>query len=610
MPESSGNSFQKALAAWRNVNLSTLQKQLDSQGSEIVEGQKESLLKRKELAQKTKDFRKLSEEEKTGNIKGLLKAYQSEIDALTKRAKLSEGAFLSLHNLLGNAPDPYPLLELTLDQAVASDEAERLSKENAELKKQIVSQSDIADLERRLVKAQQDVLTLSNEKEHAKEVEMRALFEEKEKNWAEREAELQRKVSEARDLVREMAASHEATQARLSAHDKKIDEGLVGRLAELDIVASDLERANLRIVQVERRNEELCSEIAALQSGKGTGAEAKAEKLQDTLKVLEEDYHNLTRVLERTNLERKTESQDLQKRIVSLEKDLSRRNEDLETLRDRLKQREDYDEIKRELDILKLIEFPTVEDETAEGENASTEETPRTNLEKLLLSTNKKLNNDLTLLRVARSELEEHLLDLQTDLDLANRELLDQKQLTAKLEQDLSKVQDRRASTLGAPSVIGTTRYSRSIRPSSPAGSIINAREDLLSSVVEKPDMSILPIITQQRDRFRSRNSELEDELRQQFATISALRSEVQQLQKDNLQLYERSRYLGDYRRGDLAITVGEGSQMERYRNQYEKSVNPFENFRGKETARILRSLNPLEIIFLWCIQLDYMFLL
>ncbi|OLL25111.1 Protein CASP [Neolecta irregularis DAH-3] len=580
MPESSGNSFQRALAVWRNVNLSTLQKQLHSQGSEIIEGQKESLLKRKDLSQKTKDFRKLSEEEKTGNIKGLLKAYQSEIDALTKRSKVSESAFLSLHNLLANAPDPYPLLELMLDQAIAFDETEHLAKENAELKKQIVSQSDVADLERRLAKAQEDVVALSREKEHAKEVEMRALFEEKEKNWAEREAELHRQVNEARDLVRDMAASHEATQARLSAHDKKTDEGLIGRLAELDIAASDLERANLRIVQVERRNEELCSEIAALRSGKGTGAEVKAEKFQETLKVLEEDYHNLTRVLERTNLERRIESEKLQKMIASLEKDSSRKGEDLNTLRNRESWISSKQDLYFAISNTQLIEFSTIEEEISE--NPSTEETLRTSLEKLLLSTNKKLNNDLTLLRVSRSDLEENLLNLQTDLDLANRELSDQKQLAAKLEEDLSRIQDRRPPTLGAPSVIGTTRHSRSIRQSSPADSIINSREDSLSGVLEKPDTSILPIITQQRDRFRSRNSELEDELRQQFATISALRSEVQQLQKDNLQLYERSRYLGDYRRGDLAITVGEGSQLERYRNQYEKSVNPFENFRGR----------------------------
>jgi hypothetical protein len=35
----------------------------------------------------------------------------SEIDALTKRCKASENAFLGVYKLLADAPDPYPLLE-------------------------------------------------------------------------------------------------------------------------------------------------------------------------------------------------------------------------------------------------------------------------------------------------------------------------------------------------------------------------------------------------------------------------------------------------------------------------------------------------------------------
>lgn len=41
----------------------------------------------------------------------LCSAYQSEIDALTKRAKFAENAFLNVYKVLSDAPDPYPLLE-------------------------------------------------------------------------------------------------------------------------------------------------------------------------------------------------------------------------------------------------------------------------------------------------------------------------------------------------------------------------------------------------------------------------------------------------------------------------------------------------------------------
>jgi homeobox protein cut-like len=65
--------FEQALKAWRDINFSELQRQLDSQGLEIVENQKVSVLGRKELASKTKEFRKLSDEEKLVEIKTLLK---------------------------------------------------------------------------------------------------------------------------------------------------------------------------------------------------------------------------------------------------------------------------------------------------------------------------------------------------------------------------------------------------------------------------------------------------------------------------------------------------------------------------------------------------------
>jgi hypothetical protein len=38
-------------------------------------------------------------------------AYQTEIDNLTKRSKVSENVFLNVYKVLAEAPDPYPLLE-------------------------------------------------------------------------------------------------------------------------------------------------------------------------------------------------------------------------------------------------------------------------------------------------------------------------------------------------------------------------------------------------------------------------------------------------------------------------------------------------------------------
>lgn len=56
-----------------DVDLTSLQKNLDMTASEIVNSQRDSLVERKELAQKTKEFRKMDEEGRASEWKGLLK---------------------------------------------------------------------------------------------------------------------------------------------------------------------------------------------------------------------------------------------------------------------------------------------------------------------------------------------------------------------------------------------------------------------------------------------------------------------------------------------------------------------------------------------------------
>jgi hypothetical protein len=71
--DSAENSFQRALSKWRDIDLSKLQSELDKQGMEIIESQKDFLVERKELSTKTKLFRKLPDDEKLVQVMSLLK---------------------------------------------------------------------------------------------------------------------------------------------------------------------------------------------------------------------------------------------------------------------------------------------------------------------------------------------------------------------------------------------------------------------------------------------------------------------------------------------------------------------------------------------------------
>jgi homeobox protein cut-like len=71
------SAFQKALSKWRDIDLTTLQTQLDKQGMEIIASQKDFLVERKELSTKTKFFRKLPDDEKLAQVMSLLKGIES-----------------------------------------------------------------------------------------------------------------------------------------------------------------------------------------------------------------------------------------------------------------------------------------------------------------------------------------------------------------------------------------------------------------------------------------------------------------------------------------------------------------------------------------------------
>jgi homeobox protein cut-like len=119
-------------------------------------------------------------------------------------------------------------------------------------------------------------------------------------------------------------------------------------------------------------------------------------------------------------------------------------------------------------------------------------------------------------------------------------------------------------------------------------------------------------MVTAQRDRFKKKIGELEQELQKQYQTVSTLRSEVSSLQKDNLNLYEKTRYVSTYNRptaqpstsgsayganpNPSTIQVSQdsssGLSLDRYRSTYESNISPFAAFRGRESARALKRMS------------------
>ncbi|KAG0044507.1 hypothetical protein BGZ83_010272 [Gryganskiella cystojenkinii] len=700
------DAFSAAVSAWKGIQLPTIQQEMDTQSVELLEQQQESLAGRKRLAELTREFKKVPDQEKLQQFKLLLKAYQGEIDAITKREKATSQAFLSVYNALGQAPDPSKLLQVAVDQSSKLDEISSLQAENVRLREENVSlnkqaanlrsmSSNTTKLQQRLTRMETKQEETIQEKVKEKEQAFREEWEEKIRSAKEREHDLQRQLNQAKDQLKTLKHTNDFTQATLVDHSQKYEEEVVAKLAELDIVLLDYERANSRISELEGQNELLRNQTDGMQ-GRGVDNE-RAATLEQTIENQDAEILNLTSSLETLKTSNKKLLATLERKAAALQREVQEKTEEIESTKHKLEQYKDYDTVKSELEVLKYIEFSNsrdADDDWDERVLTLASKNLEKPLEVLLMEKNRKLENELTELKVHHESVNRDLEDIRTRHEISTRQLGSQTQLIQRLEEDITRLNQSSGTTaIGGSAGNGTNGYFVGTPgsntggypgPTSPPFGKLSFSGEVVGGVTLGPvlpttprtpgfpspaslgtdgtaaagkvstplgapgattsstDQSILPIITSQRDRFRQRNGELEEQLRQQSEQISTLKNEMSQLQRDNLKLYEKMKYMQSYRDDSSSgagvgggysaapsamvdysspFRIGGGSssnggvvgrttggykkndgdevQMQsldptdRYRNMYEESMNPFEAFHKKEESRRFNSMTP-----------------
>lgn len=266
--------------------------------------------------------------------------------------------------------------------------------------------------------------------------------------------------------------------------------------------------------------------------------------------------------------------------------------------------------------------------------NGSKKET----LEQLLLARNKKLSNEMALLRVSHQDLQEQLGSLREAVSTTNAELEQAQNLNAVLEADLAKVQQEASNNFPSSTMSTTGTYTSRYPTSSYPGGGRRGRTSPTSSIISGFDpqnnsrstleairageaigggSGILPMIQAQRDRFKQKNAQLEEELSKEHRIVSSLRQEIASLQKDNLNLYEKSRYVSTFNRSHqsssastyapgpqstaIQITTdsSSGPSLDRYRSAYEANISPFAAFRGRESSRAYKRMSlPERVVY------------
>ena len=436
----------------------------------------------------------------------------------------------------------------------------------------------------------------------AKTQEINSTWEEKGRNWKEREADLLKQLTNVQE-------QNKALEAKISKNidiegngnedgDQENNQKEVStRIAEYNLVTQELETTQARIYQLEKRNEELSGALAKATSEAEKETELHAKELK--LNQLESENALLSASYEQ---ERKSTSHainELKEQLNSIVAESESYKSELETVRRKLNNYSDYNKIKEELSALKKIEFGVNEDDS--DNDIRSEDKNDNTFESSLLSANKKLQATLAEYRSKSTAQEEERNELKKSVDQLKQQIAILKEANEKLETDLEKVENVSPHFNETASMMsGVTRQmnNRTSHKMSPTSSIIGIPED---GELSGNQSTLLPIVTKQRDRFRSRNMDLEKQLRQGNSEKGNLKLEISKLKGDNTKLYERIRYLQSYNNNNAPVNQSTGGidVESQYSRVYDESLHPMANFRQNELNHYKnKKLSALEKLF------------
>ncbi|XP_052423357.1 homeobox protein cut-like 1 isoform X4 [Carassius gibelio] len=367
-----------------------LQKELDTTATALANRQDESEQSRKKLIDQSREFKKNTPEDLRKQIAPLLKGFQAEIDALSKRSKESEAAFLSVYKRLIDVPDPVSALEAAQQLQVTARKMHDLETENQRLK------DTLQEYEREIAEVKNQEVTIKALKEKLEQYE-RSLQaknteeapdhnqdssrrEERESkgenlpnNYADKESRPQQNQdSRTEDLdmkTQSLQTALEATQAELHELKTKYDEESTAKANEIEAVTTDLERANQRAEAAEREavslREQLTSTDKTLQPSNQIQKAPEADKplealscssLEAELGAKEREVERLAEDVQRLQASLAQLSETSTNQISQLAQQLSSKEALLKQLEEKLQAQSDYEEIKRELCSMKSME--------------------------------------------------------------------------------------------------------------------------------------------------------------------------------------------------------------------------------------------------------------
>ncbi|XP_064208440.1 homeobox protein cut-like 1 isoform X2 [Anguilla rostrata] len=420
MAANAGSMFQY----WKRFDLQQLQRELDATATVLANRQDESEQSRKKLIDQSREFKKNTPEDLRKQVAPLLKGFQAEIDALSKRSKESEAAFLNVYKRLIDVPDPVPALEvgqqlqvkvqrmhdIETENQKLRETLEEYNKEFAEVKNHEVT---IKALKEKIREYEESLKSQAEGLAQEKEQQLHNDYAEKERKLQETQESMASRLEEAERKAQSLQTALEATQAELSELKTKYEEESTAKVDEIEIVMTDLEKANQRAEAAEREAESLRGQLSSANKSLQLATQIqKAPDMEQALEVLsrsslevelsakEREIVQLVEDVQRLQASLSKLRENSASQISQLEQQLSARNSTLKQLEEKLQERADYEEVKKELNALKSMEFGSSDGSTAQLPQESSKP-----LEALLQEKSRALQADGAPLRIGNSEL-------------------------------------------------------------------------------------------------------------------------------------------------------------------------------------------------------------
>ncbi|KAM4820605.1 homeobox protein cut-like 1 isoform 8-T8 [Thomomys bottae] len=406
---------------WKRFDLQQLQRELDATATVLANRQDESEQSRKRLIEQSREFKKSTPEDLRKQVAPLLKSFQGEIDALSKRSKEAEAAFLNVYKRLIDVPDPVPALDLgqqlqlkvqrlhdiETENQKLRETLEEYNKEFAEVKNQEVTIKALKEKIReyeQTVKSQAETIALERGQK------LQDDFAERERRLQENQMCTTSKLEEAEQKLHTLQTALEKTRTELFDLKTKYDEESTAKADEIEMITTDLERANQRAEVAQREAETLREQLSSANHSLQLASQIqKAPDVEQAIEVLtrsslevelaakEREIAQLVEDVQRLQASLGKLRETSAGQIAQLEQQLSAKNSALKQLEEKLKGQADYEEVKKELNILKSMEF-------APSDGAALQDAAKP-LEVLLLEKSRALQSENAALRVCNSDL-------------------------------------------------------------------------------------------------------------------------------------------------------------------------------------------------------------